>query len=359
MGRISRPRRGSLAYSPRKRAKSIVPKIRTWPREQEVRMLGFAGYKVGMTHVLMLDDTPGITKGKEIFMPVTIVEAPPLIVYGIRAYEKGYFGLETATEVMIPDFKLENYPSKRAKNVTFYKLLERRIKTLPKNYTEEVFQQKLGELEDLVKTGEVVELRALVATQPWLARIKKKPEVMEYAVGGTSIEEKFNYIKEKLGKEIRVGESLKEGELLDIVAVTKGKGIQGPVKRWGVKLTSHKDSKGRRKVATIGPWHPARVMWTVPRAGQMGFHHRTEFNKRLLRIGENGKLTLNGEKIKITPNGGFPHYGVIRNDFIMIAGTIPGAIKRIIRMRPAVRPPAKRPPAEAPQITYISRESKQ
>ena len=142
MGRISRPRRGSLAYSPRKRAKSIVPKIRTWPQEQEVRMLGFAGYKVGMTHVLMLDDTPGITKGKEIFMPVTIVEAPPLIVYGIRAYEKGYFGLETATEVMIPDFKLENYPSKRAKNVTFYKLLERRIKTLPKKLHRGSFPTK-------------------------------------------------------------------------------------------------------------------------------------------------------------------------------------------------------------------------
>lgn len=361
MGKISKPRRGSLAYSPRKRAKSIVPRIRKWPQEQEVRMLGFAGYKAGMTHVLMIDDAPGLTKGKEIFIPVTIVEAPPLIVYGVRAYKQGYLGLETATEVMIPDFKLENYPSKKAKNVTFYKLLERRIKTLPKDYNEEIFQQKLGELEDLVKSGEIVEVRTLVATQPWLARIKKKPEVMEYAVGGTSVEEKFAYIKEKLGKELRASEVLKEGELLDIIAVTKGKGTQGPVKRWGIKIQFHKAQRAGkgRHVGNLGPWHPARVMWTVPQAGQMGFHHRTEFNKRLLRIGENGKLKLDGEEIEITPKGGFPHYGIVRNDFLMIAGTVPGAIKRIIRVRPAIRPPAKRPPVEAPQITYVSRESKQ
>ncbi|WP_456395478.1 50S ribosomal protein L3 [Thermococcus sp.] len=347
MGKIHRPRRGSLAYSPRKRAKSVVPRIKRWPQDSEVRLLGFAGYKAGMTHILMVDDRPGLTKGKEIFMPVTVIEVPPLFVYGIRAYRQGYLGLETATEVWAPNLSED---------------LKRRIKTLPKNYDEDAFKEKLGQLEDLVRSGEIVEVRALVHTQPRLIKLKKKPEVMEYAVGGNSVEEKFAYLKERIGREIRASEALREGELLDIIAVTKGKGTQGPVKRWGVKIQFHKAQRAgkARHIGNLGPWHPTRVMWTVPLAGQMGFHHRTEFNKRLIAIGENGRLKLDDKhEVEITPKGGFPHYGIIRSDFLLIQGTVQGAIKRIIRVRPAIRPPAKKPPVERVQITYISRESKQ
>ncbi len=347
MGKIHRPRRGSLAYSPRKRAKSIVPRIRKWPQESEVRLLGFAGYKAGMTHILMIDDRPGLTKGKEIFMPVTVVEVPPLFVYGIRAYRQGYLGLETATEVWFHE--LNDY-------------VRRRIKTLPKDYDEEAFKAKLGQIEELVESGEIVDVRLLVHTQPWLVKLKKKPEVMEYAIGGDSVMTKFEYAKEKIGRELRASEVLHEGELLDVIAVTKGKGTQGPVKRWGVKVQFHKAQRAGkgRHIGNLGPWHPTRVMWTVPQAGQMGFHHRTEFNKRLIAIGENGKLKLDEKhEVEITPKGGFPHYGIIRSDFLLIQGTVPGAIKRIVRVRPAIRPPAKRPPVERVQITYVSRESKQ
>ncbi|KUH34621.1 50S ribosomal protein L3 [Thermococcus celericrescens] len=347
MGKIHRPRRGSLAYSPRKRARSVVPRIKKWPKDSEVRMLGFAGYKAGMTHVLMIDDRPGLTKGKEIFMPVTVVEVPPLFVYGIRAYRQGYLGLETATEVWFHE--LNDH-------------VKRRIKTLPKNYDEDAFKAKLAQLEELIEGGEIVDVRLLVHTQPWLIKLKKKPEVMEYAIGGDDVRAKFDYAKEKIGKELRASEVLHEGELLDIIAVTKGKGTQGPVKRWGVKIQFHKAQRAGkgRHIGNLGPWHPTRVMWTVPQAGQMGFHHRTEFNKRLIAIGENGVLKLGDKKeIEITPKGGFPHYGVIRSDFLMIQGTVPGAFKRIIRVRPAIRAPKKRPPVERPQITYVSRESKQ
>lgn len=186
---------------------------------------------------------------------------------------------------------------------------------------------------------------------------------MEYAIGGDDVKAKFEYAREKIGKELRASEVLHEGELLDVVAVTKGKGTQGPVKRWGgVKIQFHKAQRAgkARHIGNLGPWHPTRVMWTVPLAGQMGFHHRTEFNKRLIAIGENGKLKLDGGKeMEITPKGGFPHYGVVRSDFLLIAGTVQGPFKRIVRVRPAIRPPKKRPPVERPQITYVSRESKQ
>ncbi|HDI53041.1 MAG TPA: 50S ribosomal protein L3, partial [Candidatus Bathyarchaeota archaeon] len=49
MPRTRAPRRGSMAYSPRKRAKSIAGRIRFWPEVEEgPRLLGFAGYKAGM-----------------------------------------------------------------------------------------------------------------------------------------------------------------------------------------------------------------------------------------------------------------------------------------------------------------------
>ncbi len=81
---------------------------------------------------------------------------------------------------------------------------------------------------------------------------------------------------------------------------------------------------GVLQVACIGAWHPARVSWTVARAGQHGFHHRTEMNKKIYKIGKKGEASHRAtteydvtEK-DITPIGGFPHYGVIDEDYVMI-----------------------------------------
>lgn len=53
-------------------------------------------------------------------------------------------------------------------------------------------------------------------------------------------------------------------------------------------------------MACIGAWHPSRVQFTVARAGQKGYHHRTEMNKKVYRIGkscltEEGKNNGNTE----------------------------------------------------------------
>jgi len=99
MAKIHRPRRGSLAYSPRKRAKSEVPRIRSWLEEDKARMAGFAGYKAGMTHVMMIDDRPrSLTEGMEISVPVTVLEVPPMNVVAVRAYENYNGGLRPAGE---------------------------------------------------------------------------------------------------------------------------------------------------------------------------------------------------------------------------------------------------------------------
>jgi large subunit ribosomal protein L3 len=82
----------------------------------------------------------------------------------------------------------------------------------------------------------------------------------------------------------------------------------------------------------------------------MGFQQRTEYNKRVLKIGQNGE--------EITPSGGFPHYGIIKNSYIILHGSIPGPVKRLISMRDAIRY-ERGVKVEKPEITYISTTSKQ
>ncbi|RLG56595.1 MAG: 50S ribosomal protein L3, partial [Candidatus Hydrothermarchaeota archaeon] len=304
-----------------------IPRIRSWVKEDRVRMQGFAGYKAGLTHVVIIDDTPNsLTHGEEIVVPATVLETPPLKVCGIRVYGKTAYGLKTLGEIWSQEISEDL----------------RKVFTMPKK-----FEHSLDKLDGLLDKAE--QIRLIVHTQPRLASVpKKKPEVMEYFVSG-SLDKAIAYAKEKLGKEIRINEVFQEGELIDVFGVTKGKGFQSPVRKWGVKHLPRKTRKGRRTAGTLGPWHPAAMMWSVPQSGQMGYHQRTEFNKRILKMGS-------GEDIN--PRGGFLSYGIIRGDYVLIQGSVPGPRKRLIRLRPAIRPP-KRVSKGKPQINYISLESKQ
>lgn len=323
MAQHSKPRRGSHAFSPRKRASSIVPTIKSWPSDGSKPYLqGFAGYKAGMTHVLVVDYRPtSTTSGQEVMVPVTILETPPMKIFAIRLYENTPYGLKAKTEIWADDLKE----------------LEKVI-PIPKKKKEK-------------EIDEYDEIRVLSYTQPWKVKgiPQKKPQIMEIRVGGGSLEERYKYANDLLGKEIRIKDVFKEGDMIDAIAVTKGKGFQGHVKRWGVKLLYHKNRKHRRMIGTLGPWL-SWVRGTVPQAGQMGFHKRTEHNKRILKIGENGE--------EITPDGGFPHYGIVKNEYVIVHGSLPGSVKRIIRMRHAMRY-IKGVKVEKPEITYISTSSKQ
>ena len=322
MARAHAPRHGSLAFRPRKRASSQVPRIRNWPSVDTPIALGFAGYKVGMTHVTMIDDSNSATKGLEIVVPCTVIETPPMVVYGIRGYGKDYLYKTSLLDVHAGDEKL---------------LEKLRVKS-----------DDISKLEN--KLEELLDLTLLACTQPYKTGIgKKKPEVMEIAIGGKSVQEKFEYAKSVLGKELSVGEVFKEGEYVDVIAVTKGKGWQGPVKRFGVDTQRRKATGRIRHVGTLGPWHPARVMYYVPQAGQMGYHRRTELNKRILKIGV--------DPSEINVKGGFLHYGVVRNAYVLLKGSVPGPQKRLIRLRKALRMQGVAP--VKPEIKYISLESKQ
>ncbi|HQD25202.1 MULTISPECIES: 50S ribosomal protein L3 [Methanoculleus] len=336
MPNIHRPRRGSLAYSPRKRAKSPVPRYGSWPEHTGAPTVqGFAGYKVGMTHVIMVDDRKNSpTEGKDIMVPVTVVEVPPMRVAGVRAYSEDTYGKHALTEAWATDLDPE---------------LSRRI-NVPKNHDTAA---ALEAIRNAIGEGKVVELYALTYTRPIeLTGVPKKvPDLMEMRIAGGSLDDQIAYAAEILGKEVTISSNFEVGEYVDVTAVTTGKGTEGPVKRWGVQVRKRKHSRGgkKRHIGNLGPWNPHHVRWQVPQMGQMGYQQRTEFNKRILKIGTNGD--------DITPAGGFLHYGLVRGPYVLIKGSVPGPSKRLVRIRPAIRKDEQT--ISAPTINFVSTQSKQ
>ena len=310
------PRHGSLQFWPRKRSKREHARVRGWATIKEARPLGFIGFKAGMSHLIMIDNRPkATTKGEDINAPVTIIECPPMKMAAINFYKKTNFGLRLISSVMAQNLDNE------IGNVI----------SLPKN-----IKKKVDDVKDFD------DVRLLVYTQPKLTGTgSKKPKMAEIAIGGNK-EEKLKWAQERLGKEITVEDVFKEGNLVDVHAVTKGKGFQGPVKRHGVSLRSHKSEKARRGNIR-GPWTGAK-MWTVPHSAKMGYNLRTEHNKWILKIGKDG-----GE---INPKGGLIKFGVIKNSFLLVKGSVPGSRKRVLTLTHAIRPNAK-VPKEAPTIKHI------
>merc|ERR1712043_121198 len=164
-------------------------------------------------------------------------------------------------------------------------------------------------------------------------------------VNGGSVHQKVDWAREHLEKALPVDSVFAPDEMIDVIGVTKGKGFKGVTSRWHCKKLPRKTHKGLRKVAYIGAWHPSRIQFTVARAGQKGFHHRTEINKKIYKIGDGyykkaGKLVKDNAKTEydiadksINPMGGFPHYGEVKQDFIMIKGCCIGPKKRTLTLR--------------------------
>jgi large subunit ribosomal protein L3 len=281
-----------------------------------------------MTHAFISDYRPtSTTSGQEVQVPVTIIEVPPMKVAAVRVYERTPYGLKTVGEAWAPKLDKE---------------LERRI-SIPPAKPDAIKALESSEYEDV---------RVLVHTQPSLVTgvPKHVPDIMEVRVGGGKYNERLEFAKGLLGKEITFKDFAGEGAMIDVASVTKGKGFQGHVKRWGVKLLSHKNSKHRRMIGNLGPKSPKYVRPTVPQAGQTGYHQRTEFNKRVLKVGEKPE--------DINPKGGFLHYGLVRNQYVMLHGSIPGPTKRLVGFRDAARLAGVKMD-KAPEITYVSLASKQ
>ncbi|MBU1974011.1 MAG: 50S ribosomal protein L3, partial [Nanoarchaeota archaeon] len=300
MGKKKHPHRGSMQFWPRKRARYSLARVRSWAEESKVKPLGFVGYKAGMTQLRLDDSRPkSLTKGQTIVYPTTIVECPPMVIFGVVFYKnKRKFA--------------SILHSKLAKE------LKKKIQLPKKQLTK---MDEIKEFDDL---------KLLIHTTPKLTGIgTKKPKISEIALGGAK-EEKLSYAQENLGKEIKIEDVFENGVLVDLHGITIGKGFQGTVKRYGVQIRQHKSEKTKRGIGNLGGWTPKRVDFRVQQPGKMGYHLRTEYNKQILKIGNDGE--------NITPKGGKNRYGVIKNSYVLVKGSIPGPKKRAVVITQAIRP---------------------
>ena len=280
-----------------------------------------------MLHVITVDDrenTPNY--GKPLFNPATVLVVPRMKVYGLRfyKYEDGYY--------------------KAIKDVIDYsdKVISKCKNPIP-------IEDQLKEIEKFKDKIKLISCHIYVIPKE-IGLSQKKPMKMEIPIVGGTIDSQFKYATSLLGNYIYGTDLVKPGSYVDVIGITKGKGWAGPVKRFGIKRKQHKARKTVREVGAIGPWKPAAVTYTVPRAGQHGFHQRTEYNHRIIMVGDESENP-------ITPKGGFPHFGIVRGKYLVVRGSVPGPPKRPIVVRLPLRP--KPVPQEPPKVLLVSTRFKE
>merc|ERR1712113_566173 len=386
--KFSAPRHGSLAFTPKKRSRRIRGKCKAFPKDRRSdppHLTAFMGYKAGMTHIVREVERPGSKVHKrEIVEPVTILECPPMVVVGMVGYAPTARGLRTFKTVWAEHLSDECC---RRFYKDWCKSKRKAFKTTSKQSTDEAGVREINRDLDKIKKYCTV-VRVIAHTQMRLLKTRqKKAHIMEIQVNGGTISQKVDWIRTLFEKQVPIANVFAQDEMIDCIGVTKGKGFKGVTSRWHTKKLPRKTRKGLRKVACIGAWHPARVGRTVARAGQKGYFHRTEVNKKIYRIGmsvqaqlevaraeaakESGPVKRFYQKYKgnastdfdltqkdITPMGGFPHYGHVREDFVMIKGSCMGPKKRVITLRKSLINHTSRKSKEKINLKFIDTSSK-
>lgn len=315
--KVGNPRHGTMQTWPRKRASRAIPRIRSWGENKGATpiktpgILAFAGIKAGMTRVIATDaHKTSPTKGEDVMLAATIIECPPMKIYSVRSYVKDGYGIRVGNEVVVGK---------------------------DKNLFRKLFTKKAHDTKELdaLATPEVVDVTVLVLTQPSMTGIgRKKPDVMEMHLGG-SVDEKIAYVKEHLTSGIKASEVFKVGDWLDLHAVTKGHGYTGVIKRFGVSLKHHKSEKGIRHVGAHGGWiSQQHWQYRIAYPGQHGYHQRVQYSNQILKISDKCE--------EVNPEGGIVKYGVVKNEYLLIKGSVPGPKKRVITLVKATRPKTKK-----------------
>lgn len=367
--KFEHPRHGSLGFLPRKRASRSRGKVKSFPKDNQSakpHLTAFLGYKAGMTHIVRDLDKPGSRMNKkEIVEAVTIIETPPMVVVGLVGYVETPHGLRSLTTVWAQHLSDECLRR-------FYKNWYRSKQKAFSKYHKEMVKTTKGktpidrELERMRKYCSVI--RVIAHTQ--IRRVglrQKKAHIMEIQINGGTTADKVNFGYSLFEKSVSVDTVFEQNDLSDVIGVTRGHGYTGVVSRWGVSRLPRKTHRGLRKVACIGAWHPAKVSFAVARAGQDGYHHRTEINKKIYRV---GKAVVKGQKLDtgstdfditqktVNPLGGFPHYGEVHEDFIMIKGSCMGPKKRVVTLRKSLFESTKRWQLEKVNLKFIDTSSK-
>lgn len=363
------PRHGSLGFIPKRRTRHYRGRVRHFPRDDKskpVHLTAFMGFKAGMTHCVKYFERREGKKviKKDIVHAASVIECPPMKVVGMVGYIETPRGLRTLktvwaqhldTDVLRRFYK--NWHTSKRKAFTKYAKRHEVAKTDKNSVHRDIARIK--------KYASVV--RVLCATQNRKLNLRQtKANIMEIQVNGGDIAKKVDWAYGKFEQEVTVGEVFEKDECVDTIGVTKGHGTKGVVYRYGVKKLKRKTHRGLRKIGCIGAWHPAAVKWTVGRVGQCGYHSRTEINKKIYHIGvgkvhgakDNATCPADAVEKNITPMGGFPHYGEVNEDYILMKGQIMGTKKRAIVLRKSIFPCTKNWMTEKIDLKFIDTSSK-
>ncbi len=318
--------RGSLQYWQKRRAYRRLPRLRTHQKSaKEPTLSNIVGYKAGMSHTAIMEEG---AKASEISRACTIIEVPTTEMYGVRTYSK-----ERGTGY------------KKASKEVYDKAAAQRagVKKVASD----------ANLEALKSDAGITDVTALLVAYPkGIATGQHHPDRYEAAIVGNSIEEKIEFARKLLGKEIRPHDVFKNGEHVDVTSVSKGKGWQGVIKRFGVARLGHKSTQKVRHMAALGSFGMGRVLYSVPQAGQMGYNYRTEHNKRVLKMGKKEDAQ------QVNPKSGFINYGMVVSDYIIIDGSVAGPAKRLVRIKKSIGNRDAKLGIKEPKINYIATTGK-
>lgn len=315
-----------MQYWHRRRASRRLPRMRSAPRQSKEPIgSNLVAFKAGMTHVLMSDDSESPSKNMEISRPCTVLEIPETEAYGVRFYSKDTDNNYTKASITFYDKAIAE------------KLGMKKIKNDVSKLDE--FKSKLSGFSDVSLL--------MVSFPAGTATGQRHPVRFESPISGNTLEEKLGYASGLLGKRVSVSQFFKNGEYVDVLSISIGKGWQGTIKRFGTSRLFHKATQKTRHVGALGAFSPGKVLYTVPQAGQLGFNYRTEHNKRILKMGTK-ETTKEVNKV-----AGFTNYGLVKNDYVLIAGSVPGPSKRLVRIRKSISDRNARGIKE-PKISYIA-----
>src|SRR4030042_2106296 len=116
----------------------------------------------------------------------------------------------------------------------------------------------------------------------------------------------FRYIREFRGNidisKYKVGQKIdadvfKEGDVVSVSGIAKGKGVQGGVKRWGFsgRGASHGVKHEARTLGSVGSSFPERVIKGRKMPGRMGFERVTVKNLKVAKIDpKNNMIAVKG-----------------------------------------------------------------
>lgn len=353
-----------MGFLPKKRSKRHRGKVKAFPKDdptKPVHLTAFIGYKAGMSHIVRdVDKLGSKLNKKETVEAVTIIETPPMVIVGAVGYIQTPKGLRTFKTVFAEHLS-EDCRRRFYKN--WYKSKKKAFTKYAKKWKDDAGKKEIEkDFAKMVRYCQVI--RVIAHTQmKLLKKRQKKAHIMEIQLNGGTVADKVKFARDHLEKQISIDQVFGQDEMIDAIGVTKGRGFKGVTSRWHTRKLPRKTHKGLRKVACIGAWHPSRVSFSVARAGQKGYHHRTEINKKVYRIGSgadkaNAKTEFDPVDKSITPMGGFPQYGEIRHDFVMLKGCCLGTRKRPITLRKSLITQTKRVAFEKIQLKFIDTSSK-